>query len=160
MANSIKNEITDIFTPFKKLSYYNNFFNLIYQNVTFPIPWKVKLYFFAFVIDVFYKIPFVFAPKTELSQTLLLNYIFLLKLPADSKPLIVNIYTQTFIFYYLMYRISYASDFSILPYNLIIKNNTNCFLTPFYKKKNIVNYFKKIGFILLNIFQTFILASG
>lgn len=160
MFGLIKDEIIVCFTPFKKLSYYHNFFNLIFNNVTFQTPWKVKTYISLFVFEMFNKIPFVFSTNTELSQVLLLNYVFLLKLPDDSKALIVNIYSQTFIFYCIMFKVSYASDFSILPYNLITKNSSASFLTSFYKKTNIVDYFKKYGILLLNTFQTFVVASG
>lgn len=157
MFGLIRDEIAVSLTPFKNLSYYHNFFKLI-SNV--KTPWKVKMYLFIFVLKIINKIILLFSPNSEYSQILLLNYMYLFKLPNDSKAVVVNIYTQTIINYCIMYIFSFNSDFTKLPCDLISKNNLSSFLTPFYNKKNICTYFQKYSFILLNMFQTFVIASG
>lgn len=157
MFNLIKDEVVVSLTPFKKISYYHEFFESIRKIQT---PWKVKIYFFIFVLKVFYKIVLIFSTNTEFSHILLLNYMFLFKLPNDSKAIIFNVYSQTLINYCIMYKFSFDSDFTNLPYNLITKNNLNSFLKPFYKRKNICSYIQKYSFILLNMFQTFVVASS
>lgn len=157
---SAKAELITALSPIKKISYFEDYFSTIKKNHFLGLQLKVKIYFAILLLEQLNTFFIKSKTDSELSKIMRLDYLYFLKMPETSQIIFINIFYQTFVYHYLMYIKAFKSDFSRLPYQILIKENAKVFLSPYFKNQSICVLFRKRAFFWLNAYQSFTHSCG
>lgn len=157
---SIKVELITALSPIKQISYFGDYFSTLRKNHLFDLQLKMKIYFAILLFELLNTFLIKSKTNSELSKIIWLDYLYFLNMPETSSIIFINIFYQTFVYYYLMYIKAFKSDFSRLPYQILIKENAKVFLSPYFKNQSICVLFQKRAFFWLNVYQTFTHSCG